>query len=144
MPEFVLDHGDAAAARTFRQLDSFTQGYITAAFFTSTGTADDREEDLESASFAELAPEALARMVRDCERFQRENAAALSLAEELDSDCNAEEAGIDFWMTRNGHGVGFWDKSEWPSPAGEQLDQAAKVYGNCDLYRGDDGRIYVG
>lgn len=54
---------------------------------------------------------------------------------------NPERAGYDFWLTRNGHGAGFWD-GRWPDDAGEILTAAAKAYGGVDLYVGDDGRIH--
>jgi hypothetical protein len=37
MPEFILDHGSPEAAKQFKALDAFTQSYIEAMFFTSTG-----------------------------------------------------------------------------------------------------------
>lgn len=53
----------------------------------------------------------------------------------------AAQAGHDFWMTRNGHGVGFWD-GDWIEPYAGQLDRLAKSFDQVDLYRGSDGRIY--
>lgn len=54
-----------------------------------------------------------------------------------------ELAGHDFWLTRNGHGAGFWDRSELDKPTQGRLTKAAHAFGNSDLYVGDDGRIYV-
>ena len=68
MPEFVLDHGTREAATKFGALDSFTQGYIEAMFFTSTGHLED--EDLQEASVAELSPDAWRVIREDCARFQ--------------------------------------------------------------------------
>jgi hypothetical protein len=48
-------------------------------------------------------------------------------------------------LTRNGHGAGFWNRFYGDQPAtklGRALSDAAKVYGSCDLYIGDDGQIY--
>jgi len=46
----------------------------------------------------------------------------------------------DFWLTRNGHGAGFWDDS------GEDGDKLTKIveknFKGIDLYVGDDGKIY--
>ena len=28
------------------------------------------------------------------------------------NEANVEQAGHDFWLTRNGHGTGFWDRPE--------------------------------
>lgn len=47
----------------------------------------------------------------------------------------------DFWLTRNGHGSGFWDSECW----GEYqtvLTEKSKEMGDCDAYLGDDGLIY--
>lgn len=136
MPEFALELGDMDARRIFHNLDSFTQGYVTAMFFTSTGTGDD--EDLEEAAFAELAPETLATIIADCEKFQRGNNYHL---DGLAPD-DEEKAGRDFWYTRCGHGCGFWD-GDWPEPAASDLTQACKDFRSLDLYRGDDRQLYL-
>lgn len=145
MPEFVLDYGTDDAARAFKALDSFTQGYVTAMFFTDTGDAENG--DLESASFAELAPTTLEKIISDCACFQLDNGTAMESAyAAVDGvsgwNIDDEKAGRDFWYNRNGHGCGFWD-GDWPEPFATALDKAAKQFGQIDLYRGDDGKIYV-
>ena len=53
----------------------------------------------------------------------------------------AQLGGHDFWLTRNGHGAGFWDRSDClPEDAGERLTDAAEKYGEVDLTV-DDGVI---
>ena len=51
------------------------------------------------------------------------------------------EAGADFWFTRNGHGVGYWD-GDYPEPQATRLDDASKRFGEVWLYVGDDGQLY--
>ena len=53
-----------------------------------------------------------------------------------------EQAGHDFWLTRNRHGAGFWN-GDWFNVSGS-LTQLAQTFGEADLYVGDDGRIYQG
>ena len=53
-----------------------------------------------------------------------------------------EEAGSDFWFTRNRHGVGFWD-GDWEEKIGCTLTEKANEFGECELYVEDDGLIYV-
>ena len=48
-------------------------------------------------------------------------------------------AGHDLWLTRNGHGAGYWENH---SEAAQRLDAAAKELGECYLYVGDDGLLY--
>ena len=50
------------------------------------------------------------------------------------------QIGHDFWLTRNGHGAGFWDRGL--GEVGEWLTAMAKPSGECELYIGDDGRLY--
>jgi hypothetical protein len=52
-----------------------------------------------------------------------------------------EYAGHDFWLTRNGHGCGYWD-GDWPKGVAEGLDRLARSFGAFDLYLGDDGLIH--
>jgi hypothetical protein len=52
------------------------------------------------------------------------------------------QAGHDFWLTRNGHGAGFWD-GDWRKPYDDQLTEASKTYGSVDIMVGDDGKLYV-
>ena len=52
------------------------------------------------------------------------------------------DAGHDCWLTRNGHGAGFWD-GDWDEEDGEILTNASKKAGQVDLYVGDDGKIHA-
>lgn len=140
MPEFILDHGNRESALAFKALDLFTQGYIEAMFFTSTGSADD--EDLQDASVAELAPDAWNKIVEDCKKFQADNALDIEDALAIDPTAyDLEAVGRDFWYSRNGHGVGFWDRGL--GQIGDKLHAACKKWRELYLYRGDDGLIYV-
>jgi hypothetical protein len=56
-------------------------------------------------------------------------------------DLDAEQTGHDFWLTRNGHGAGFWDRGL--GEVGDRLTSACRPYGEVDLYVGDDGDLYV-
>ena len=112
----------------------FLDSYIAAALWSST---DSKEIALDENYGPEnIAPKALARMREDCEDFQRVN--AMLLAQAGDESQN----GHDFWLTRNHHGAGFWDRG-YPNNIGELLTAAAHVYGSCGLYVGDYGRIYL-
>lgn len=47
-----------------------------------------------------------------------------------------EQFGHDFWLTRNGHGAGFWDRGH--GELGETLTKWAKTFGTSDCYVSDD------
>lgn len=47
-------------------------------------------------------------------------------------DNSLEQLGHDFWLTRNGHGAGFWDRGL--GQLGERLTKHAKWFGSVDLF----------
>ena len=55
-------------------------------------------------------------------------------------DGNYSQAGHDFWLTRNGHGAGFWD-GDWGAD-GIVLTEYCKKFNEVFVYMGDDGKIY--
>jgi hypothetical protein len=157
MPRFILDTFGVVSVDTrvsegrapgtshpvvitaWRDLDTFTQGYVEAMFFTSTG--DDGEAFRQG--FSDLAPETLARIIADCAAFQE--GSAWLRAVNAAKGCafpGEDQAGRDFWFTRNGHGCGFWD-GDWPEPHAEHLTDAARTFGYVDAYLGDDGKVYL-
>ena len=138
MPEFILDHGSEEGSYWLSGLDEFACGYVEAMFFTSTGYAENG--DLEHASVAELSEMARRKIIADCKAFQEKHAEDLAIAYGID-DYDSEKAGRDFWYTRNGHGVGYWDRDL--NEVGDKLTDAAHAFGEVDLYRGDDGDLYL-
>jgi len=120
-----------------RTLDPFTRGYLEAALFSSNDESDESGgEPLDkNYSIADFAPEAIKKAIADCARFQEQNAADLE-------DFDEEEAGADFWFTRCGHGVGYWD-GDYPKPQATRLTESAKKFGEVWVSVGDDGLIYT-
>lgn len=57
------------------------------------------------------------------------------------ADWSAEQAGHDLWLTRCGHGAGFWDRDK---PHGDELTALVghgTIFDNRDVYVGDDGKL---
>lgn len=62
-----------------------------------------------------------------------------------------ERLGHDFWLTRNRHGAGYWDREELdvrlsPDRADtlrDRLTYLSHEFGPCDLYAGDDQLIHA-
>lgn len=52
-----------------------------------------------------------------------------------------DDIGYDFWLTRNGHGVGFWDRGL--GERGDWLTAMAKPFGGSHLYVNGDGKVEV-
>lgn len=123
------------------KLDPFTKGYIKGALFTN----DDEEGKPLNRDYTEnnLSIETIEQMKNDCENFQRTNNEALievytSLPKYMTDD-EEEWAGIQFWLSRNGHGAGFQD---FEGKVFKQLHEAAKKFGGYNLFVGDDDKIY--
>lgn len=142
MPEYRLDI--SLDRDTFMALDAFTQGYIECAFWLSEG---DDEGRIGQAGFHDLAPSALATMKKDCTSFQELAKDDLEKAYDLAPyQYDSTRAGHDFWLTRNGHGAGFWDRGFGDlrtDTIGGRLSRDAKSFGSFDLYLGDDEKVYV-
>ena len=130
-----------------QRLREFKRGYITAALWSSTDGDDTPLDDSEKYGEEKLAAETVQKMESDCEKFIQLNADDLrEYAEKraipIGAEYTAEEcAGHDFWLTRAGHGVGFWDRGL--GELGERLSKASRSFGECWLYVGDNGNLYT-
>ena len=130
---------------------TFFDAYVNTALWLldeSPGAGEWAQHD--NYTVANIEPATLAKMAADCAEFEQEQYDTLQTVylfggnydETYGGDYDEVNAGHDFWLSRNGHGAGFFDR-------GEQLDwtylqNAAKERGEYDLYMGDDGVIYGG
>lgn len=108
------------------ELDEFTRGYIACAIWSSTWPDSGRPLDNDFGPH-HLSQSALKSIAADCKSFQEHYGKQL---DEASSDRSRH--GHDFWLTRNGHGAGFWDRGY--GTVGDDLTQFAKTYGSSDLY----------
>lgn len=135
MPTFYLKHDNPAGWN----LDDFTQGYLgTAEWLAMAWRGDDSSDssltDAERERLRGFTRKAIAEAKRDCKAFQRENRADLATYC-LDTGWNMESAGGDLWLSRNGHGAGYFVHGY--DPVFRRLQDAASRYGSreCVLYR---------
>lgn len=154
---------------TTDELEAFTDAYVAAALWSSTdyppGTnrATELGPDGEYAApipldnyDGDLSPDALDTMRDDASDFLTPEVVALIRVSQGDRSrfgapsglsfgWTFEQAGHDFWLTRNGHGTGFWDRTyanDVSAMIGDELADQARSYGEVDLYIGDDGAIH--
>jgi hypothetical protein len=132
MPEFQLDTSRPATV-DFSDLSDFAQGYVEALFFCAQGDDD----GMDVATFADLSLGALCRIVADCDAFGEQ----WGDLDEIAPDYDRRQAGRDFWFSRCGHGVGFWDRGL--GEVGDRLHDLAQSFGNLDPYMDDDGKVYL-
>lgn len=119
-------------------LADFIKAYIEAMLWSSTG--DDEKPLDEKYSENDFADETRVRIETDCEKFVSANWVLLKYADDCGED--AGNAGHDFWLTREGHGCGFWSRDLDEDDLGDKLTKECEKFGNLDIYVGDDGKLY--
>lgn len=127
MPQFHLNT-PPRRAHPFYDLSDFAKGYVEAMFFTNGDTGDEREDLLNDLGVERLTRVAVANIARDCDQFQRDQRNVLAAAY-AESDYSPEEAGRDLWLTRQGHGAGFWDREQLPHDIRTYLTAGAAYMG---------------
>ncbi len=111
--------------------DCFIRSYIETALWSSTMMPEnDDVSDLsyERANFdaSDCSLETVIGAKRDCDGFRFDNDADLDASGDDDG-----RNGHNFWLSRNGHGAGFFDRCD---DVGTRLQDAARVYGEVTLY----------
>lgn len=133
------------------KLDNFCRGYIIAMLWSSTDESDEAGGEHLDANYSieDLSTDAIQQVLHDCKAFQEKGARLLDIAFRLgydspDGSGPEAMAGHDFWLTRNGHGAGFWDRTELDKGGiGDKLTELAKSFGEVYPYVGDDGQIHL-
>lgn len=115
------------------KLSKFELSYIETALWSSID--DDGMPLDEKYTIDDFSEEAIDRIKTDCTEFQKD-------AKELIDDLRDSLVAHDFWLTRNHHGAGFWD-GDYEKDTGEKLTELSHKFGECDLYVGDDGKLYI-
>jgi hypothetical protein len=135
--KIVISSDDASPA----EISSFINSYITTLLWSSNDNSNESGGDPLDDNYDEsdIAPEYMKEIKSDCEDFIKANYKFI--------EKDMSQAGHDFWLTRNGHGAGFWD-GDWEleidgKNSGKHLTEMSKPYGGEDPYVGDDGKIYA-
>ena len=130
---------DTQAHATLERVAAATQQYLVTGLWSCT---DEDGEPLDSThTLDDITPEALAEATTDVASFLDANAELLTQARVLRPDYDDSMAAHDFWLTRNGHGAGFWDRGL--GVVGDELTVNVRPYGSADLYVGDDARVHL-
>lgn len=115
-------------------IEQFVNGYLEALAFTLP-----EDEEYESAMYS---PELRKDCDAECREFIKIAEKLLGEAFEYDGSYSHIQAGRDFWFTRNGDGVGFWDRNL--GEVGDKLTELTQnKYDPVDAYVGDDGLFYI-
>jgi len=120
-----------------QKLNDFILGYIECALWATLDESDESGGNPLDKNYGitDLSEDCLQQITQDCQSFREANVEDIAESELADSS-----AGHDFFLTRNGHGAGFWDRGL--GEVGVRLTAACKPYGSMDLYLGDDNKIH--
>ena len=119
------------------EMETALNSYIETALWSSYDIRDGVEIYLDTEyDKDDISDETLAVMKQDVISFITDNRHLLS---DDDKNKSLDYMAHNFWLTRNGHGAGFWD-GDYIN--GELLTDASEKYGEINLYIGDDNKIY--
>lgn len=132
------DHPDLVIDTKTIDVEEMLEGYLTCALWSSIGEDGNPLDD--TACIDDIASEDVNAAREECEDF-------LDLCQREDIDVQAipmeaSSIGHDFWLTRNHHGAGFWDRGL--GELGKKLTALAQGYGGVDAWVDADGRAHLG
>lgn len=115
-------------------MNKILSAYLVCALWSSTQDNDSPFDD--DFSIEDFAPESVESAEKEINDFL-----ALLEAENIlwEESLSEEQFGHDFWLTRNHHGAGFWDRGL--GDLGKKLTEWAHSYGSLDVYLGDDAKF---
>lgn len=130
--------------QSFTNVMTVTKAYLEAVEFTDFG---DEDQPPKGSTFA---PESVYEAVAVCSLFLTKFSDVVQQAIEK-HQFTYEQAGHDLWLTRNGHGSGFWDRgldSQFEDEQGgvwilgEALTAASKTFGETNAFLHSDDLVY--
>lgn len=118
-----------------RLFDVFTTAYIECALWLCADE-DDHSPVTHDVTVDQIIQPTLDEIVEDCAAFQKAHMHQIRH--------NLSQAGHDFFLTRNRHGSGFWDRTDiWKNGNPRKLTDSAHVFGTFQLVESwTDGSIY--
>lgn len=137
---------------TKAQIETITKHYLISLLWTMPGD-DECENPGDDVDLSDLPEETIEHSRQDVIEFVNACGALFDQAMECydegygqHQDAGSAEAafGHDFTLTRNHHGVGFWDRDSegLPRVLGDALTKVCEAFPSVDLYIGDDGKAY--
>lgn len=118
----------------YSHLNNFLDAFIEAALWSSTYEHEDCQACIEGQCNPscddgeyELSENSLVKLMMMAIPFYEKNSDLIEEAGNCLTDINADEqAGHDLWLTSQGHGVGFWETSDWKKDIGKILTDSAR------------------
>lgn len=146
----IINESHSMATIHDLNVEEFVRGYVEAMLFSSSDESNEAGGDPLNKNYTidDVDPTAMDRIISDCRSFLHSAGPWLTHDRYKGAMVGSLEAhaGHDFWLTRVGHGSGFWD-GDWEGEAHGHFDgpltKRAKDMGHLDPYIGDDGKIHL-
>lgn len=123
------------------KLGPMVNGYITCALWSTPDDSffgDGSMLDENYHTKFTISEPTLLQMIRDCVGFYWRNRMSLEALYES-GFYDESDAGHDFWLSRNGHGAGFFDRGR--DDVWDELQASAMGWGTFDLWVNDDNEV---
>ena len=121
-------------------LAQFVMAYLECAIWSSIDD-DGTPLDLKGYSIYDFDADSVEQATQDCRAF------IAQVIKYADFDAYThlrEQGGHDFWLTRNGHGAGFWDRPEiYGKFNSSMLTHHAKLLKEAHVFEGFNGKLYI-
>ena len=91
-------------------------------------------DEFDEFSITDIAEESIIKGVKELEDFLDDEVM------DLVGDSDLTTVAHDFWLTRCGHGAGFWDGDY---EHGDRLTELCEKFKSLDLVLGDDNKIHM-
>ena len=106
------------------------EAYLEAALWSTVG--DDGDPLSDNHDISDCHEDFVMGSKKDIDGF-------IELAGDLLNNMRDDQIGHDFWLTRNRHGAGFWDRGL--GDKGKKLTNIAHSFGSVDPYVDYEGKI---
>lgn len=126
-PGYISEENSEVASTSMLDM---LNGYLEAALWT------EEDEVGPSNINSDISDNSKVDAYRDVKKFKQLAGGLIA-----QSGLNDEQIGHDLWLTRNGHGSGFWDRGI--GKIGDELSDIAREMGSKSAYVGDDSLIYI-
>jgi len=112
---------------------SVVDSYLETALWSST---DDEGEPLDSKySITDFSKKSIEKAEKELAEFFE--MAREEVGTEAWDELEATQVAHDFWLTRNGHGAGFWD-GDYEKSVGQKLTKLSEKFPERNVFAGDD------
>ena len=112
-------------------IDDIVDDYLGCALWTS----EEQNDDLDGKTIHDFSYESRELAKSEMKWF-------VTVAGDALDDMSDDQIGHDIWLTRNGHGSGFWDRG-YDEDVEKILVKLSKELEFTDIYVGDDDLVYL-